>query len=108
MIISEIQHAIDMLEHELPMGFVFLLDTTDRSFIYKSTNRHDCSQEIVKIDQQLGIDKLMSGLVFFTIEEKNKILILKKIDPNSFLGVCMLYNESNDEIISRAKKILMK
>lgn len=108
MVISEVQHTIDSLEKQFSKSFIFVLDSTDRSFIYKSSNRHDCSDEIVRIDQQHGIDQLMNGLTFLIHEEKNNRLLLKKVDDNSFLGACFLSNEYNDELLGRAKEILMK
>ena len=108
MVISEVQHIIDSLEHKFPKSFIFVLDSTDRSFMYKSSNRHDCSEEIVRIDQQYGIDQLMSGLTFFMHREKSNRLLLKKVDDNSFLGACFLSKEYDDELLMRAKEILIK
>lgn len=57
MIISKVQHAIDSLEHALSEGFIFVLDTTDRSFMYKSVGRPDRSEAIIQIDQIHGLIK---------------------------------------------------
>jgi hypothetical protein len=107
MIISEVQHIIKILEKSLPKSFIFVLDTTDRSFIYKSVDRHDCSKEVVRIDQEYGIDKLTKGLDSYTFEENNNALILKKLSANSFLGVCFMHNEYDLRVLNNAKSILM-
>lgn len=106
MIISKVQHTIDSLEHALSKGFIFILDTTDRSFIYKSFGRLDYSDNIVKIDHSYGIDQIMSNKLFHVHKEMDDRLLLKKIETHSFLGIFFTSKEYNSEILNRASNIL--
>lgn len=107
MTISEVQHTIDELEQALPKSFIFVLDTTDQSFIYQSTDKKKCAEKVISLDQQHGIDKLTSDLSHYTIEEEDNTLILKKLSPNSFLGIYLINKEYSLNLLDMAKRILI-
>lgn len=107
MVISKVQHIINALEKILPKSFIFVLDTTDRSFIYKSQNRQDCIDKIILLDQTSGIDQLTKNLEFYSCEQDNYTLFLRKLSLNTFLGTCMFVREYDKSQLTEAKRIML-
>ncbi|WP_421763253.1 hypothetical protein [Ekhidna sp.] len=97
MIVYSTHQKIDAIRKILPEGFVFVLDTTDRSFIYKSKNDYKSEELVFSIDKFFGIDNLTKNKDFYTHEIENSIVKLLKMAKNTFLGVCVdkeTYNEN--------------
>ena len=88
MIISNTHQVIDALKRMVPGGFVFVMDTTDRSFVYKSSNNPTFEQEVISLDKTYGIDRLTKLTDFYSYEDDKSILKLKRIGQNTFMGLC--------------------
>lgn len=89
MVIQRANQTINELRHALPKGFVFVLDTTDRSFIYKSANFIDLEQKIVAIDKNLGIDQLTRQTGYHLNHHDGDLVGLKSIESNTYVGFCL-------------------
>ncbi|MEO9482258.1 MAG: hypothetical protein ABJG47_02385 [Ekhidna sp.] len=98
MIISNTHQIIDALKKLVPGGFVFVMDTTDRSFVYKSSDHPDYEQEVISLDKMYGIDTLTKSTDFYSHEDEKLIVKLKRIDSNTFMGICASrYKLSEDQ-----------
>lgn len=106
MIISEVQLKIDSLELALPRSFTFVLDTTDRTFIYKSVDRKECVDKVLELDRVECIDRLMKDIDFFEWAEGQAILFLRKLSQNTFLGICSHLDEYDSNQLNKAKSII--
>ncbi|MEQ8906292.1 hypothetical protein [Ekhidna sp.] len=89
MIISEAHQKINALRELVPEGFVFIIDTTDRSFVYKSKESSDCEQRVISLDMDHGIDKLTKSVDFYLHEDETSNVKLSRIAQNTFIGVCV-------------------
>lgn len=88
MIISETHQRINTLKGLVPRGFVFVLDTTDRSFLYKSKESPDCEQRVISLDKVYGIDTLTKAANFYHHEDDTSLVKISRIGDNTFLGLC--------------------
>lgn len=89
MIISNTHQVIDALKKIVPGGFVFVMDTTDRSFVYKSSNDHyQYEQQVISLDRVHGIDTLTKSTDFYTHDDDKSIVKIKRIGQNTFMGLC--------------------
>ena len=88
MIVNNTHQKIDALKEIMPVGFVFVLDTTDRSFIYKSKASPNQEQFVLSLDKMKGFDAQTKSDTFFSYQDDDQVLKLQKIGGNTFLGVC--------------------
>lgn len=72
----------------VPDGFVFILDTNDRSFVYKSKDDPSKEERVLSLDQMHGIDQLTKATQQYTFEDKDVVLKLVGIAQNTYLGLC--------------------
>ena len=89
MIFYNTHQKIDTLKSIVPDSFVFVLDSTDRSFLYKSKDSDICVDLIFGIDETLGLDKLTKKSSYHSHEQGNSILKVQRTSSNTFLGVCL-------------------
>lgn len=89
MIISEAHQKVNILRELVPEGFVFIIDTTDRSFVYKSKESPDCEQRIISLDIIQGIDKLTRSVDFYIHQDDTSYVKFSRIAQNTFIGVCV-------------------
>lgn len=88
MIISNTHQVIDALKKMVPGGFVFVMDTTDRTFVYKSSDNPDYEQQVISLDKVHGIDTLTKFTDFYEHSDERSILKLRRIGQNTYLGLC--------------------
>ncbi|GAB4234189.1 MAG: hypothetical protein Tsb0034_07770 [Ekhidna sp.] len=105
MIIHEIQKIVDQFRKHLPEGFVFVLDTTDRSFIYKSAERKCCEGWVLDLDRDQGIEVLTNGIGSYYMDDARKMIGFRNVGRNIFVGFCM-QSESNTLPIEPLKSLL--
>ncbi|WP_420317834.1 hypothetical protein [Ekhidna sp.] len=106
MIVNNTHQKIDALREIMPEGFVFVLDTTDRSFIYKSKNSPDCEQFVISLDQVYGIDGLTKDQNSYTHHDEKTIIKLQKIGGNTYLGICTSNDNNSLEKLSLAENYI--
>ena len=88
MIISNTHQKINALKKIVPGGFVFVLDTTDRSFVYKCSNNPAFEQQVISLDKIHGIDTLTKFNDYYSHEDEQAVVKLKRIGQNTFMGLC--------------------
>lgn len=88
MVISNTHQIINALKKMVPGGFVFVMDTTDRSFVYKCSNNPTFEQQVISLDKNHGIDTLTKLTDFYSHEDEQSIVKLKRIGQNTFMGLC--------------------
>ncbi len=88
MIISNTHQTINALKKIVPGGLVFVLDTTDRSFVYKCSDKPMYEEQVMSLDRIHGIDVLTKFNDFYTHEGEKSIVKLKRIGQNTFMGLC--------------------
>ncbi len=104
MVIYDTHQKIDALKEMLPGGFVFVLDTTDRSFVYKSTISPNCEQKVIALDKVHGIDRLTKTSNQFAHNDVDGLIKIHRIGQNTYIGFCApsgKYSESQTESADR-------
>ena len=86
MVIFDTHQKIDALKQMLPEGFVFVIDTTDRSFVYKSSTGSECEQRVILLDQLHGIDRLTQASNHYAHKDEKGLIKVKKIGHNTYIG----------------------
>ena len=105
MVIHDAHQAISALKKVLPESFVFVLDTTDRSFIYRSVVSEELERSIIEFDRSHGIDVLSRKAQIYINKHGANTIGFKSIGTNTYLGFCS--NENHPEsYLSEAKRIL--
>lgn len=106
MVIHEAHKTINALRQALPRSFVFVIDTTDRSFIYKSGEHTACEKTILQIDQLHGID-ILSRKDGFYLEKHNSGLVgIRTISTNTYVGFCLPKDHHHLADIAMAEGII--
>lgn len=106
MVISETHQKINTLKGLVPGGFVFVLDTTDRSFLFKSKKSPDCEQRVISLDKIYGIDTLTKGSNYYHHEDDTSLVKISKIGDNTFLGLCAPKKNISEDQWERAEDFL--
>ncbi len=86
--ITGAHHKISTLRNILPGGFLFILDITDRSFLYKSKECKKSEDQIMSLEVIHGLDKLTRDADLYSHENEDEIIKIHKISNNTFLGLC--------------------
>ncbi len=97
MIISNTHQVIDALKKMVPGGFVFVMDTTDRSFVYKSSDHNHFEQQVISLDRVHGIDTLTKSTDFYSHDDETSVVKLKRIGQNTFMGLCASKNKLSED-----------
>lgn len=86
MVIQEAYDKISSLKRALPKAFIFVIDTTDRSFLYKSEEFSTCENSILALDATYGIEKLSRNEGFHLNDHDCSLVGFKSIEQNTYLG----------------------
>ncbi|MEM7299008.1 MAG: hypothetical protein AAF391_12170 [Bacteroidota bacterium] len=89
MVIHDAHKTINALKQALPGSFVFVLDTTDRSFLYKSKTHEICQKAIIDIDKELGIEILSREEGHYIRSCGDFMVGFRMIGSNTYVGFCM-------------------
>lgn len=98
MVIHDAHKTINALRQALPGSLVFVLDTTDRSFLYKSVSHEECEKAIIGLDKDLGIEILSRDDGYYMRTWGKFMLGFRMISSNTYVGFCMpeeIRHESN-------------
>lgn len=106
MVISNTHQRIDALKRIVPGGFVFVMDTTDRSFVYKCSENPDFEQQVISLDKIHGIDTLTKFTDYYSHEDSGSIVKLKRIGENTFMGLCAAKSKLSEEEWDSAENYL--
>ena len=86
--ITEAHYKISTLRSIIPDEFLFILDITDRSFLYKSKDCPKSEEYLINLDSCHGLDKLTENSDFYSYEKEEEVIKIQKIHNNTFLGIC--------------------
>ena len=105
MVIHDAHQAISALKKVLPESFVFVLDTTDRSFIYRSVVSKELELSIIDFDRSHGIDVLSRKSQVYINKHGENTIGFKSIGSNTYLGFCSGENHP-ESYLTEARRIL--
>lgn len=106
MVIHLAFRAINDLRQILPKGFVFVLDSTDRSFIYKSKDYGKYEEFVLRFDQDQGIDLLSKSSDYFEVEQEETTLQVKTLTEHTYIGICVNKKDHTKDDLYRSKERL--
>lgn len=104
MLIETTHEAITKLSRILPKAFVFVIDTTDRTFLFKTYGKPDCQAMVLKLDQDMGIDKLVKDQGFVIKNFYSREVGIKSLGTNTYVGYCLDASTLENYPISLAHK----
>jgi len=102
MVIQEAYDKISSLKKALPKAFIFVIDTTDRSFLYKSEEFSTCENAVIALDAAEGIDNLSRTDGYHLNHHDSSLVGFKNIASNTYLGFCLPEKKSkaSDHILA--------
>ncbi|MEQ9402946.1 MAG: hypothetical protein RIM99_05120 [Cyclobacteriaceae bacterium] len=106
--LAGLQIQINALSAIIPDSFIFVLDSTDRSFIYKSSDCPIAIEEIISVDKRQGIDNLFQDSEIYNSEEDEHLYMIKKLSSHTFLGFFVLKNKFSLSRIKNAQEFFQK
>lgn len=106
MSLRKAHRTIDAVQRLIPNSLIFILDTIDRSFIYCSEKEHSCMDVILSLDKTKGFDNMSSESGNCVYEEHGRLLHLRKLSNNTFLGFCVQKDQNSIESIEKAAAML--
>lgn len=101
MFIQKTHRAVSTLSRLLPDAFVFVIDTTDRTFLFKSSEKEECQSILLKLDEDMGIDKLMNNQGHCFKNFCSREIGIKYLGTNTYVGFCL------EELLVRGKSLTM-
>ncbi|MEP1095064.1 MAG: hypothetical protein ABJG78_08140 [Cyclobacteriaceae bacterium] len=103
-----LQIQINALNAIIPDSFIFVLDCTDRSFLYKSSDSKEAIDEILALDQSKGIDNLFDSSEYYDSESALHTYMIKRLSSHTFLGFFVLKEKFSELRIKNAKEFFLK
>lgn len=101
--IAGLQIQINALNAIIPDSFIFVLDSTDRSFIYQSSDCPLAIDEILLVDKQQGIENLFETSDFYDSDKEDYSYIIKKLSDHTFMGFFVVKENFSDFRIQDAR-----
>ena len=105
--LAGLQVHINALNAIIPDSFIFILDSTDRSFIYQSSDCPLAVGEILALDQQKGIENIFDVTEFYDTDNSDHFYMIKRISAHTFLGFFVLKEKFSQFRISKAKEYFL-
>ena len=103
MLIHDSDRVVRSLSKILPNAFVFVIDTTDRTFLFKSDDKIQCQNLILKLDTELGIDKTAEKDGHFFKNFCSREIGMKSLAANTFVGYCLETPTVSEQALSHAR-----
>ena len=107
MLIHHTNKVVSTLSRILPNAFVFVIDTTDRTFIFKSTDSGECQDIIIELDQEIGMDKLVKDRGHCLISYNSRDVGIKYLATNTIAGFCLKTPFNSSRSLSLAQEELV-
>lgn len=102
-----LQIQINALNAIIPDSFIFVMDSTDRSFIYKSSDCLNAVEEIVSLDKKIGMDNLFDTTDYYNSNTSEHFYIIRRMSSHTFLGFFASKHKFSDEKIKNAKEYFL-
>ncbi|WP_370090006.1 hypothetical protein [Ekhidna sp.] len=107
MVISDTHQKVNALRELAPDSFVFILDTTDRSFLFKSKESPDCEQRVISLDKVHGIDKLTKTTNYYHHQDDTSDVKISRISQNTYIGLCAQQKQYTADQMEMVKECLL-
>lgn len=101
--LAGLQIHINRLNAIIPESFIFIMDSTDRSFIYRSWNCPDGMKTILDLDQKKGVESLFTKNSLYADENDNHSYMIRRLSNHIFLGFFVKKAQFNPSRILDAK-----
>lgn len=105
--LAGLQIQIDALNAIIPDSFIFVLDSTDRSFLFQSSDCPIAIQEIFSIDKLEGIESLFQNSDFYDSDTSEHVYMIKKLSSHTFLGFFVLKEKFSMISIKNAQEFFL-
>lgn len=102
-----LQIQINALNAIIPDSFIFVLDSTDRSFIYKSSDCLMAIEEILSVDKQVGIENLFKKSSLYDSDNSEHLYMIKKLSSHTFLGFFVIKSKFPEIRIKNAREYFL-
>ena len=107
MLIDTTHEAITKLSRILPKAFVFVIDTTDRTFLFKSSEHAECQAMILRLDQDMGIDRIVKDQGYAIKSFHSQEVGLRSLGTNTYVGYCLDHAKAEFHSLSLAQKVVI-
>ncbi len=105
--LAGLQIHIKTLNSIIPDSFIFILDSTDRSFIYRSSNCPNGVNAILNLDKIKGVESLMEEASFYSDESDEHFYMIKRLSNHIFLGFFALKEKFTPTRLVHAKDFFL-
>lgn len=106
--LTGLQIQINALNAIIPDSFIFVLDSTDRSFIYKSKECGVAVNEIHSLDRNIGIEDLFINSEYYNSDNESYAYMIRKVSSHTFLGFFASKEKFSDARIRDAKDCFLE
>ncbi len=108
MLIQKTHQTISALSRVVPDAFLFVIDTTDRTFLFKSKNKLTYQEMIVQFDEDFGINKTVDEKGHHFDNYNSKFLGFKNIGTNTYLGFCLDHLGVEEQVMNQAQQLVIE
>lgn len=105
--LSGVQIQINALNAIIPDSFIFVMDSTDRSFIYKSQECSNSIEEVMRLDKNEGIEQLANEESPYNLHTSDRYFMIKKIGSHTFLGFVVVKERFSTKRLKDAQDLFL-
>lgn len=106
--LTGLQIQINALHAIVPDSFIFVLDSIDGSFIYKSSDCSKAIERITSLDRSNAIENLINSTGVFYEDSDRYSCIIRKLESDAFLGIFVLKEKYSENSIKSAKDYFLQ
>ena len=107
MLVETTHEAITKLSRILPKAFVFVIDTTDRTFLFKSNEKPDCQAMVLQLDQDMGIDTLAKDRGYAIQNFRSREVGIRSLGSNTYVGYCLEESTYQNYPVAQAQQAVI-
>jgi hypothetical protein len=104
---NSIEAVVERIARDVPGAYCYVFDSTDKRFIYKSSDNDQLEKVILSLDKERGLDNLINespiNLVLLDCQDTNRKFLVKKLASDVFFGMCV---DQKPEIIEKAREVM--
>ncbi len=105
--LAGLQIHIKALNAIIPDSFIFILDSTDRTFIYKSSDCTEAMDEILRLEKEHGIENVVDNKKVYNQESMDHFCMIRQLSGHTFLGFFVLKEKISDFRINKAQEYFL-
>ncbi|MEM6642680.1 MAG: hypothetical protein AAF616_06850 [Bacteroidota bacterium] len=104
--VQRIHEIVTRLSRSLPQAFIFVIDVTDRTFLYASTKEKHYERVILELDGEKGIDTLVGNKSHLIDRSPSFEVGLKSLGLNTYAGYCLKLDGIGAKGLAKAQAAL--